>query len=109
MARNRELLLQADVGDVRHPQLVETGRDHAARQVRHHPPAMARVCRRRHEGSFSQAQQIVLAHQAQHPFVVHGKAFAVQLRRDPAITVVRIRQRQALDGVAHLSLFLVRR
>ena len=40
-------------------------RDHAARQVRHHPPATARICRQRHKGAFPQAQQIVLAHDAQ--------------------------------------------
>jgi hypothetical protein len=39
--------------------------DHAARQVRHHPRATARICRQRHKGAFPQAQQIVLAHEAQ--------------------------------------------
>src|SRR6266481_1572307 len=39
----------------------------------------------------------------------HGQAFATQLRRDPAIAVVRMGQRQALDGVAHPGLFLARR
>src|SRR5712671_1537510 len=107
--KESELLLQADIGDVRHPQLIEIGRHHPTRQVRHHPPAMAGVGRHRHEGSFPQAQQIVLAHQAQHPLVVHGKALATQLRRDPAVPIVRMLQCQALDGVAYPRLFLARR
>src|SRR5438445_187768 len=46
---------------------------------------------------------------APHAFVVHSQAFATQLRRDPAIAIMGMGQRQALDGVAHSSLFLARR
>ena len=35
-----ELLVQPDIGDVGHPELIETGRHHAARQVRHHAPSV---------------------------------------------------------------------
>jgi hypothetical protein len=59
-----ELFPHANVGDVGHPELVEAGQDDVARQVRHHPPAVVRVGRGRHEGSPPQAQQIVLAHEA---------------------------------------------
>lgn len=50
-----ELFLQPDVGNVGYPELVEAARHHAAGQVRHHAPAMARVCRNRHERLLSQA------------------------------------------------------
>jgi hypothetical protein len=41
-------------------------------------PTVTRVGCHWYEGSFPQAQQIVLAHQPQHAFVVYGKALAVQ-------------------------------
>jgi len=50
-------------------------RHHAARQVRYHAPPMVRVGRGRHERSLPQAEQIILAHQAQHAFVVDGPTF----------------------------------
>ena len=60
-------------------------------------------------GRAPQAQQIVLAHQPQHAFVVHRKALATQLRGDPAVAVVPVRERQTLHRVTHAGLFLARR
>src|SRR5712691_7751698 len=40
---------------------------------------------------------------------VDRKALATNLRRDPAVTVVPMRQRQTLDGIPHAGLFLARR
>ena len=55
-----------------------------------------------------QAQQIILLHQAQHAFAVHRKAFPAQLRGDPAIAVMPVRQRQSLDRVPHRGFFRTR-
>ena len=60
-------------------------------------------------GRCAQTQQIVLAHQPQHPLVVHCKPSRPQLRGDPSIAVVPMRQRQLLDRIAQARLFLARR
>ena len=66
------------------------------------------VGRHRHEGAPPQTQQIVPAHQAQHPLVVHRKALATQQRGDPAVPIVRMPQCQTLDRITHRGLFLAR-
>src|SRR5205807_4509157 len=42
-----KLLQETDISDVRDPQLIETGRHQAARQVRYHTPLVTRVGRHR--------------------------------------------------------------
>ncbi len=60
---------------------------------------------RHHEGLVPQAQQIVLAHQPQHAFVIHREAAAVQLDGDPAVAVGGELQRDLLHRIAQLHLY----
>jgi hypothetical protein len=48
-----------------------------------------------------QAQQIVFAHQPQHPLAVDRHSLAAELRGDPPVTVMTMRQRDTLDRIAH--------
>ncbi len=99
--------LQSDVGDVRHPQTIGRHRDHVARQIRIDPPAVVGVGGRRHVGLLPQAQQVVLAHDPQHPLGIGLPALAPEQRPDAAVTVVPVGQGQPLDGVAQRHLLLV--
>jgi hypothetical protein len=104
-----ERLLHVDVGQIGHPELIEAAEDHAARQVGHHLPGMARVRRDRHERPGAQAQQVVLAHKTQHPLVVGRPAFTPQLRGDAPVAVVPVVECQTLDSVTQAGFLLTRR
>jgi hypothetical protein len=72
---------------------------------------VARLGRRRHKRPPAQAQQVVLAHQAQHALVVDDQAVVAQLPGDVpvAATIAAIGQHQPLDGIAHRGIVLARR
>ena len=61
------------------------------------------------KAALPQAQQVVLAHQPQHALVIDRPALPPQLRADPPIAIVAVRQRQTLDGIAQAGLLLARR
>jgi hypothetical protein len=103
-----ELLAQPNIGDVGHPKLVDAGQLEVARQVRHHPPLVLGQGRHRHKRLLPHAQEIVLAHDVQHPLVVDHQPFVTQMPGDPAVAIVAVVQRHALDGIAHDRLFLTR-
>ena len=103
-----KILGEPHIGDVGDPQLIEAGRHQPARQVRNQPPFVTRIRRQRHERTLAQAQQIVPPHQPQHAFAVHHQPVAAQLRRDPPIAITPVRQRHALDRIAHRGLLLAR-
>ena len=64
---------------------------------------MARVGRN-HESAAPDAEQIILAHHPQHPFVVDRKAPLLQLGRDSPITIRRRFQCDLLHLIAYLHL-----
>ena len=62
---------------------------------------MLRVGRGRYESPPTQAEQIILAHQAQHAFVVHDDARPPQLERDRPVAIGLLRQRHTMNHVAY--------
>jgi len=104
-----EVLGETHIGDVRNPELVDGRGLELARQIGIDAEAVVAVRRCRNERPASQAQQIVLAHQPQNPLVVDAPALALEQRRDPAIAVMPLRKRQALDRVAQLGFLQTRR
>ena len=56
----------------------------------------------RNEGPGAQAEQIVLAHQPQHPLGVDDQALPAQRLGDAAIAVMAVRERVALDQIAQV-------
>ena len=90
------------------PQLVLHHWHEVARQVRPHPPAVTRVRRRRSEQRLHQTKQVVLAHDPNHTLVVDAPALAPQHRADPAVAVMAVSQRQALNDIAQRRLLTQR-
>src|SRR5262245_18965532 len=91
-----ELLLQPNVGYIRHPELVDTVSDHPARQVRIHPPGMITVgCH--HESPPPNTQQVVLTHQPQNALVIDDPSFAPQQSPDSSVSTVPIFDGESLD------------
>jgi hypothetical protein len=76
--------------------LIEAADVHATRDVGHHPPVVARIRRRRHEGRPPQTQQIIGPHQSQHALVIDRPAIAMQYRREPPIAIVAVANGQPL-------------
>jgi hypothetical protein len=74
-----EVLHQSHVSDVRHADLIEAGRDDLACQIRDNGQSVPAVGRGRDKGLATQAEEIVLAHQPQHPFGIDRQAVASQL------------------------------
>ena len=70
--------------------------------------AMPAVRRRRTERRLAQAQQIVRPPQPLHTLVVHHPPLLAQPRRDGAVTLARMGDRQTLQRVAQRRLFLPR-
>src|ERR1700677_228279 len=56
----------------------------------------------RNERLGAQAEQIVLAHQSEHALGVDDMAFAPQLRGDPTVAVMTMREAEPLNVVAHV-------
>src|SRR5688572_16941006 len=65
---------------------------------------MARIRRRRHERAPAQTQQIIGAHQPQHPLVVHRPALAPQQSIEAAVAIVAVTDREALEHITQLRL-----
>src|SRR6516162_3323724 len=82
-----------NIGDVRHPELIKACKHHRACQVRHHWPAVLRIRRDRNEGSFPEAQQIVLSHQTLDALVIDQKALSSKFCSDPPIAVEPVLER----------------
>ena len=70
---------------------------------------MLRIRRDRNEGSFPEAQQIVLSHQTLDALVIDQKALSSKFCSDPPIAVEPVLERDALNRIAYAGLFLVRR
>ncbi len=81
-----ELLEEPDVGNVGHPKLVDCGQLHALGQVQVDFRLMVRLGGDG-EGLGLDAEQVILAHQPQDPLMVDDHAAAVELGRDPPVTV----------------------
>ena len=94
-----ELVPQPNVGDVGHPELVDAGQHHLARQVRIDLAAVVGIGRH-DELPLPHAQQVVLAQQPVNPFGIHRPAPPAQLGRDPRPAVAGPLQRDPLDRVA---------
>jgi hypothetical protein len=63
----------------------------------------------RHEGLCGDGQQVVLAHQPRHSFVVDRHAAPLEFSGDPAISVTAaVLEGDLLDGRTELHLFLLR-
>src|SRR5437016_4186999 len=77
-----ELLLQPDVSDISHPELILIGQHHLARQVRIDLSPVTGISRH-HELSFADTKQIVFAHEPAHSLGVYCPAPATQLFCDP--------------------------
>ena len=82
--------------------LVEGRGRQPARQVGPDREAVAAVGRSRNERLGAQGEQIVLAHQTQHPLGVDDQALAAQRVRDAPIATMAVGQRDALDEVAQI-------
>jgi hypothetical protein len=63
----------------------------------------------RHEAAPAQAQQVVVAHQPQHPLVIDCPALALEQLQQAAIAVVPVLQGEVLEPVAQFRLFAARR
>jgi hypothetical protein len=83
-----ELLTQADVGDVRHPQLIHAGQYCLASQVWIELLSVIGIGGR-HELPLPHAQQVIFAHEPVDPLGVYGPTAATQCLRDPATAVPR--------------------
>jgi len=99
-----EVLRQPDIGDVGDPYLVEAGRSKPAGQIRHDGKAVAAVGGAGDERSGAQAEQVVGAHQPEHPFGVDDQSLASQLLGDAPIAVMAVGERDALDQIAQIRL-----
>src|SRR5260370_40409141 len=60
------------------------------------------------EPPLPEAEEVVLAHNAQDPLVIDDQSFAVQLGRHPAVSVDGLGQRQALDMVPKIDIWIRR-
>ena len=105
--QERKLFQQSNIGNIRHPELIEAGWNHAACEVRHHRPLVARIRRYRHKRTRPQAQQIVLSHQPKHAFEVNRNAMPIKkLPPYPPISITAVRKGHALHDIADRCLFL---
>jgi hypothetical protein len=82
-----ELLGQMQVPGIRHPELIGAVEHYASGRIGNDTPAVVRVGCHGHERGLAQAQKIVLAQQAQHPFGVSLPAFTPQDSADPSVAV----------------------
>jgi hypothetical protein len=99
--QEHELILQADVGDVGHPELVDVGYHHLPGQIRVDLPPVVGIGGD-DELSFPHAQQIVFPQDAVHPFRIHRPAAPPQLGGNPRAAVTRPLQGDALNGVPQI-------
>ena len=65
-----ELGAQANIGDIRHPELIKASQRQPARKIEIDLKLMLRI-RGRHKRPRLDRQQIVFAHETRHAFVVH--------------------------------------
>jgi hypothetical protein len=70
-----ELSLQTDIGDIGHPELIDTCQPHAAGQVQMHLIPVLRI-RSADEPLPLNSQQIVLAHHPRHPLAIRFRSSA---------------------------------
>jgi hypothetical protein len=103
-----ELSAQANIGDVRHPELIHPRQRQPAREIEIDLELMLRV-RGGHKGPRLDRQQVVFAHQARHPLVVHQQAASPEFGCDAPITVsAPMRQCDVLNLGPHRHLLLQR-
>src|SRR5215470_2251498 len=101
-----ELGAQPDVRDVGYPELIDPGQRHPPRQVQIDLQSMIGI-RGGHERLGLNRQQVVFPHDPPDAFVVHQHSSPPQLGRHPPITIAPpMLQRDLLDGLANLQLFL---
>jgi hypothetical protein len=70
MPPDRRTRRARNIGDVRHPELIYPGQRQPAREIQIHLELMLRVSGR-HKGPRLDRQQVVFAHQARHPLMIH--------------------------------------
>src|SRR5271165_4560931 len=98
-----ELPGEPDIGDVGDPDLIEPRRDETARQIGHDRKLMPAVGGVGNEWLLAQAQQIVLAHEAQDVLVIDLQAMeAPEVAADPPIAIEAVLERDLLDFVAQI-------
>jgi hypothetical protein len=71
--------------------------------------AMLRIRRRRHKAPSPQTQQVVLAHQAQHPLGIDGVPALPQFSLHPPIPIEPLRHDHLLNGIPQCRVRLPRR
>jgi hypothetical protein len=99
LRRNRqiyELHLQADISDVGHPKLIETGQYHALDQVRVYRQPVLGVGGQ-NELSPPQTEQVVRAQQPQDALMIHAPTLPPQFSMHAAVAVRWPAQRDLLD------------
>src|ERR1019366_3438288 len=104
-----KLLLQSHIGDIGHPEFIGVSRHQPARQVRPQPPTMLRIGGRRYKPPRAQAEQIVLAHQTQHPLGIDAVPALPQLLLHSPITAEPLGHDYLLDSIAQCCVRLPRR
>ncbi len=87
---------QADVGDVRHPKLVDSTQRHPAREIRIDRQIVSRV-RGDHKRAPAQIQQVVLPQQVQHALMIHLEAAPLEFHGHAPITIRRPCERDFLQ------------
>jgi hypothetical protein len=106
--QENKLAEQANVGDVRYPELIHRRHLHARRQIQIHLEAV-RAIRGHHVLAWADGDQIVLAHQPSHALAIHQHAAIPQFDRDAAVSIVPpVLQVNPLDGVTQFHLLFVR-
>src|SRR5208337_385002 len=100
-----KLLRQPDIGDVGDPNLIEPCGNKSAREIGNDRELVAAVGRVGNEWLLPQAQQIVLAHEAQDVLVIDLQAMdAPEVAADPPIAIEAIVERDRLNFVAQIRL-----
>src|SRR5208337_2594212 len=98
-----ELPGQSDISNVGDPDLIEPRRDKTARQIGNDRELMPAVGGVGNERLLPQAEQIVLAHEAQHVLVIDLQAMdAPELPADPPIAIEAVLERDRLDFIAQI-------
>src|SRR5271165_2326367 len=100
-----KLLRQPDIGNVGDPNLIEPCGNKSAREIGNDRELVAAVGRVGNEWLLPQAQQIVLAHEAQDVLVIDLQAMdAPEVAADPPIAIEAIVERDRLNFVAQIRL-----
>jgi len=98
-----EAVLDTDVGDVRHPDLVWTRDGQVLHQVGINPMGVVAVCRA-NPSALGLPDQSSLTHDAQHLLVVARSSSAVKLPGHPAVAVARELLDDCLDTLDELRI-----